>query len=106
MDLAEIGYWSRKEFGRDAASRYVSLIRQAIRDVARDPERPGSKQLEELRGEGFRAYHLAFSRPRITGRTVKSPRHFLVYRYADPKRIEVVRILHDSRDLVRHVPLD
>jgi plasmid stabilization system protein ParE len=34
---------------------------------------------------------------------VKSPPHFVVFRHLQPGVIEIVRILHDSRDLARHV---
>ena len=38
------------------------------------------------------------NRPRV-----KEPRHFLLYRRRG-KVIEVMRILHDARDLERHLP--
>jgi plasmid stabilization system protein ParE len=35
---------------------------------------------------------------------VKEPRHFLLYRRREDGVIEVARILHDGRDLQRHLP--
>jgi len=35
---------------------------------------------------------------------VKKPRHFLVYRRRGEEVIDVVRVLHDARDLERHLP--
>jgi toxin ParE1/3/4 len=56
--------------------------------------------------EGARTYHLSFSRSRAAGPAVKEPRHFLLYRLRDDGVIEVARILHDGRDLQRHLPED
>jgi toxin ParE1/3/4 len=56
--------WSLKEFGERAALRYDALIKQALRDIGEDPERPGSKEKRDLMIEGVRAYHLSFSRNR------------------------------------------
>ncbi len=36
-------------------------------------------------------------------RSVNSPRHLFVYRIL-AKRLEIVRVLHDSSDLFRHLP--
>jgi toxin ParE1/3/4 len=83
--------------------RYAALMAQALRDIGGDPERPGSKERPEIMIEGARTYHLAFSRNRVSGPGVKEPRHFLIYRRRGDV-IEVARILHDSRDLARHVP--
>jgi toxin ParE1/3/4 len=35
---------------------------------------------------------------------VTEPRHFLLYRRREDGVIEVARILHDGRDLARHLP--
>jgi toxin ParE1/3/4 len=95
--------WSLREFGERAALRSDTLIRQALKDIAEDPERPGSKERPEMMVAGARTYHLAFSCGRIKGTAVKTPRHFLLYRRSG-EIIEVGRILHDSRDLARHLP--
>jgi len=63
-----------------------------------DPERP------EILIEGARTHHLEFSRGRVKGRSVKAPRHFLLYRRREERVVEVGRVCHDARDLVRHVP--
>lgn len=103
-DATAILNWSQKEFGEAAARSYAALIVQALRDIGDDPERPGSKERAESMVEGARTYHLWFSRSRVSGPSVKSPRHFLLYRLLDERVIEVGRILHDGRDLERHLP--
>jgi toxin ParE1/3/4 len=103
-DIREALVWRRECFGEREAARYRDLLKQAIRDIAADPERPGSKDRPEL-ACGIRTYHLAFSRDRARNDlgVVNTPRHFLVYRRRGDV-IDVVRVLHDARDLERHLP--
>jgi toxin ParE1/3/4 len=103
-DIKAILNWSRKEFGETAAERYKALIKQGLRDIGADPERPGSTERPEILIEGARTYHLEFSRRRVKGQGVKAPRHFLLYRRREERVIEVGRVCHDARDLGRHVP--
>lgn len=94
---------SSEEFGERAALRYDALIKQALRDVRDNPERPGSKERPEIMVDGARVYHLSFSRSRVGRPGVKEPRHMLLYRLLGDA-IEVARILHDAEDLERHLP--
>ena len=103
-DIASIVKRSLQEFGEAASLRYSALIRQALFDIGADPEWPGSKERPEIMIQGARTYHLEFSRSRVSGSTVKEPRHFLLYRRREDGVIEVARILHDGRDLQRHLP--
>ncbi len=49
--------------------------------------------------------HLQFSRGRVNAPSVKEPRHFLLYRRRADGVIEIARLLlHDGRDLQRHLP--
>ena len=103
-DIQETLRWSAAQFGRDAALRYEDLLVQALRDIGKDAERPGSQDLSDLL-PGVRAYHLRFSRERTrtTLGIVHNPRHFIIYRRRG-SWIDILRILHDSRDLGRHLP--
>lgn len=47
-DIKAILNWSRKEFGETAAERYRALIKQALRDIGADPERPGATERPEI----------------------------------------------------------
>ena len=105
-DLREILKWSEAKFGRDAALRYEDLIVQALRDIEADLERPGSQERSELQ-KGVRTYHLSFSKERARSAlgVVQNPRHFIIYRRRDGLSvIDILRILHDGRDLQRHIP--
>ena len=103
-DIAAILEWSRTEFGESAARRYSTLIVQALQDISADPDRPGSVARPEIMVQGARTYHLEFSRTRVQGERVKTPRHFLLYRRLNERVIEVGRVLHDARDLTRNLP--
>ncbi len=103
-DIAAILKRSLQEFGISASLRYRALIRQALLDIEADPERPGSKERPELMAEGARTYHISLSRTRAASARVKEPRHFLLYRRREDGVIEVARVLHDGRDLARHLP--
>ena len=100
-DFLEIMDWSIEHFGADAADRYESLIGQALTDIGEDPFRPGAVKRPEL-PESVYTYHLAISRKRVSGGRVHTPRHFVLYRVVG-SRVEVLRLLHDSRDLAQHV---
>jgi toxin ParE1/3/4 len=102
QDIRRLLHFSEEKLGKAAALRYETLLIQAARDIAADPVRPGAKQRPDL-PEGILTYHLAFSRDRATGNKVKEPRHFLAYRVIG-SRLEIVRMLHDSSDLSRHLP--
>lgn len=97
-DLIDILEWTAKEFGELAALRYDALLKQALRDISEVPERPGSMQRAFLKGS--RTYHISLSRQKTTGVRVKDPCHFLLYRF-DGRVVEILRILHDARDLAR-----
>jgi toxin ParE1/3/4 len=105
LDISDALRWSERRFGAEAAQRYRELMRQALRDIGSDPERLGSKARPDLLIAGARTYHIAFSRRRSAGATVKDPRHFLLYRQCGDA-VEVARVLYDSRDLERHLPAD
>ena len=100
-DIQETALWSEDQFGAAAADRYAVLIQQALRDVLEDPTRPGAKARSDLAAHAY-VYHLMFSRDRVAGERVKAPRHFVVYRHRG-RKVEFARLLHDSRDLARHV---
>ena len=103
-DIRDVLAWSIDRFGARAAARYRALLIQALHDLQIDPLRPGSRTRPELH-ESARTYHIALSNSSVEGRRVKTPRHFILYRVGATS-LEVARILHDSRDLARHLPED
>jgi toxin ParE1/3/4 len=106
-DITDILIWSAEHFGPSVQVRYARLIDRAIRDLADDAERLGSRARPEL-GAGYRTYHLALSRERArdAGGIIRRPRHFLLYRVVDDTYLDIIRVLHDAMDLDRYVPDD
>ena len=102
-DVINILAWTHEQFGEAARLRYESLIVAALRDVATQPDRPGSIARPEL-GLGVRSWHLRLSRDHVgTGADgVRRPRHFLIYRF-EPALLVVGRVLHDAMELARHL---
>ena len=96
---------SVESFGIPGRRRYEALIKAAIRDVATDPMRPGSRDRPEL-GAGVRSFHLTHSRERARSGDgiVRTPRHALFYHCPDERTVEILRLLHDAMDLHRHLP--
>lgn len=105
-DVISILAWTYEQFGDVARMRYESLIVAALRDVASQPDRPGSVERPEL-GAGVRSWHLRLSRNHAGAgaEAVRRPRHFLVYR-AEPAVLVVGRVLHDAMELARHLDPD
>ena len=104
-DLAEILAWSAEAFGDAARLRYAALIVRAIEDLAADPARAGVEERPEIAAKA-QTYHLAHSRNRVpaaVGRVI-TLRHFLIFRLRGDSAVEIVRVLHDSMDLARHLP--
>lgn len=105
-DVIDVLAWTHEQFGEAARLRYEHLIVAALRDIAAQPDRPGSIARPEL-GAGVRSWHLRLSRHRLgTGAaTVRRPRHFLVYR-VEPALLVVGRVLHDAMELAQHLDPD
>lgn len=73
-------------------SETVSLAVEALHD---GPEILGSKPRDEI-ALGIRTLHVA--------RHGRKGRHFVVFRVTDQDFLDVLRLLHDSMDLARHLP--
>jgi toxin ParE1/3/4 len=102
-DVIDILAWTHEQFGESARLRYESLIVAAFRDLATQPDRPGSIERPEL-GAGVRSWHLRLSRHRLGADvgTVRRPRHFVIYR-VEPALLVDGRVLHDAMELERHL---
>jgi toxin ParE1/3/4 len=105
-DVLTILAWTDEQFGEAARLRYESLMVAALRDVASQPDRPGSVARPEL-GAGVRSWHLRQSRHHVKHGVegVRRPRHFLVYR-SEVGLVVVGRVLHDAMELARHLDPD
>lgn len=104
-DIIQLLVYTQERFGEVARQRYEALLLASLRDIAADPERPGSVDRPEF-GDTVRSYHLRHSRDH--GRTARGrvhrPRHLLLYRVARPGLIGIGRVLHDAMEAERHLP--
>ncbi len=101
-DLTDIRTYTTNTHGPDIADAYDVLMKQAFKDLVDDPFRHGSKDRPEI-NEGIRTYHVSLSRSRAASR-IKRPRHFVLYFLPKEDELVISRVLHDSRDLARHLP--
>lgn len=95
QDFAEILRWTTRRFGPEQARTYARTLSQAIEALSAGPEVLGSRARDDIL-PGIRTLHVA--RQGYTGR------HFVVFRTGTGLTIEILRLLHDSMDLARHLP--
>ena len=84
-DLSQIWDYSEEQWGRRQAESYVEDVRAAIERLAADPDR--GRPCDDIR-DGYRRYP--------TGRHV-------IFYVVDEAGIDVIRILHQSMDVGRHL---
>ena len=96
-DIRKILQWTAERFGRAQARIYSETLTRAIQALIAGPHLAGSRRRGEIAG-GLFTLHVA--------RGGRKGRHLVLYRVDDTGErltIEVLRLLHDSMDLVRHV---
>jgi toxin ParE1/3/4 len=100
QDFREILRWTVENFGRGQARTYARTLSNALHDLALGPSIVGTRPREDI-GPGFHTLHVA--------RKGRKGRHFVLFRVAPSRSeqvIDVLRLLHDSMDLPRHLPSD
>ena len=102
-DITRIRDYTLKNYGSVATKAYLDLLRQTFKDLLSDPFRPGSQDRPDI-APHIRSYHISLSKQRTSSRIIKKPRHIVLYFLPKPDEIVVLRILHDSADLQRHLP--
>src|SRR6202035_2551368 len=85
LDFANILKWTTENFGTRQSRLYRNTLIQAIKELANGPDVAGSKVRNEIMR---RLRTLQFARHGRRGR------HFLLYRVAPGRIIEIGRILH------------
>jgi toxin ParE1/3/4 len=93
-DLLSILQWTAENFGGQQAKNYRTTLLQSVRELAAGPDVSGARKRDDI-VKGFYSLHVA--------RHGRRGRHLLLYRPAAGRKIEIVRILHDSMDLRRHL---
>jgi toxin ParE1/3/4 len=95
LDFLELANWTAQNFGPRQAEAYLETITLALEALHDGPEIIGVKARDDEIGSGIRTLHVA--------REGRRGRHFVVFREARGQIIDVLRILHDGMDLVRHL---
>ena len=96
-DIRNILQWTTERFGPAQARIYSETLSRAIQALAAGPNVVGCKRCDAI-AEGLFTLHIA--------RDGRKGRHLVLYRVGDSgehSTIDVLRLLHDSMDLVRHV---
>ncbi len=91
-DIADVLAYTLERFGLQQYQRYEQIIEEALARVARRPDV----------GRAFsgRAGLFLYS----IGRRGRRASHQLLYRALADGRVEILRLLHDSMDVSRHIP--
>jgi toxin ParE1/3/4 len=95
LDFANILVWTTGNLGARQSHVYRDVLVQTIGELVDGPDVAGSRARDEIM-PGLRTLDVA--------RHGRRGRHFLMYRVATKRTIEIVRILHDRMDLQRHIP--
>jgi toxin ParE1/3/4 len=93
-DIAAIRAWTRQQFGARQAQTYARTLSLALQALCDGPEVAGARARDDL-APGVRTLHVA--------RQGRHGRHFVVFRVGGRHHIDVLRVLHDSMDLARHL---
>jgi toxin ParE1/3/4 len=99
-DFRQILAWTSARFGEKRAGSYGETLSAALRALTAGPTIAGVRARSDI-GKGMYTLHVA--------RQGRKGRHFVVFRVgreSDHEVIEVLRLLHDSMDLQRHLPSD
>jgi toxin ParE1/3/4 len=94
QDYIEIVRWTKKSFGEAQARTYSETVSLAIQALKDGPDILGNKLRDEIE-PGIRTLHVA--------RSGRKGRHLVVFRVGGEQIIDVLRLLHDSMDLPRHL---
>jgi toxin ParE1/3/4 len=95
-DYDEILRWTARRFGVVQAASYGNLIAAVLARLERGPNIAAVQRRDEV-GAGLRTLHVG-----------RRGRHIILFRISSDLElaIDVLRILHDAMDLVRHVRQD
>ena len=94
-DFREILQWTGEQFGKRQVEVYRETLISALVALESGPGVWGARPRRDL-GPGISLLSVA--------RGGRKGRHFVVFRALKPGSLAVLRILHDSMDLPRHLP--
>ena len=98
-DFENILRWTTEHFGETQARVYAETLTTTIKALATGPDVIAAVRRNDI-AKGLMTLHVA--------RGGRRGRHFVIYRANEeiiPPAIDVLRLLHDSMDLRRHIDL-
>lgn len=98
-DVVAILATSEAGWGRPGRARYQALIVAAIETIAAAPLGPIARARSQL-GAGLRSFHLRHARG---DHGVHEPVHVIYYRNRGSQTIEILAVLHERMDPLRHL---
>ena len=101
-DIRKILATSIRQWGSEGGRRYAALLTAALHAVAADPEGLMTRSRGEVMA-GLRSRHTRHVRAKTFGAKVSSPVHLIYYQVQQPNLIEILRVLHERMDPVRHL---
>lgn len=99
-DFRSILRWTAEHFGERQARVYADTLAVAIEALTDGPRAAGARERDDI-AKGLMTLHVA--------RGGRKGRHLVLYRVntrGPTPVIEVLRLLHDSMDLPRHIEWD
>ncbi|MDD3609793.1 MAG: type II toxin-antitoxin system RelE/ParE family toxin [Halothiobacillaceae bacterium] len=94
QDIEAILAWTADQFSPQQAEVYAETLTQAIEALFEGPGLLGARRRDDIL-PGVFVLHIA--------RGGRRGRHFIVFRPTDGHCIDVLRVLHDGMDLMRHL---
>lgn len=95
LDIVQILEWTRDHFGDNQVAIYGALVNSALREIEQNPLHARSRSRVDLQ-QHIRTFAIA--------RKGKNARHLIVHRADGGFEIQVLRVLHESMDIVQHLP--
>ena len=94
-DFSAIVAWTATHFGNVQAQKYAEVLTLSITALHDGPNVIGAKTRDDI-SHGLKSLHVA--------RRGSKGSHFVIFRAATDNTIDVLRVLHESMDLARHLP--
>jgi toxin ParE1/3/4 len=93
---------SAERRGIESRRRYAAILAAAMRKVAANPDGPTTRSRAEL-APGLRSFHVQHAHVYDPNARVRRPVHILYYRVIASDLIEIIRVLHERMDPIRHL---
>lgn len=97
QDIADILAWTTEQFSPQQAEVYAETLSLALEALLEGPDVVGAQARDDIAPD-IHVLHVA--------RKGRRGRHFIAFRPDKNHRIDVLRVLHDSMDLARHIEHD